>query len=1055
MKHFRSKILLAFLLIFGLLPIAFSDWIVSDKDNNVSVDESSKTPVCYINSDTEANRYYAIEKALQKANSGDIVYVIPKTNPTINHDCEIKSGVTLIIGGLTKGGTFIKDSNGNYTYADHGVTNEKDASTLENSADNRGPHFTTETFADSYTTKKGIHGEDVIVEYSDTYRQNLVTLNATLTISNNSQLNIGGRLGREGAGISGLTTGDYCEIVMTGKGKIENYGIIDCLGYIKQQDADAKNAIVNCYSGSTMKMPFIIQDFNGGNYTVACNPKEGEGQKVMPFNEWVCCNVQVKQTYFYNSALKGYYDVYNSTHLSKMGVTIQKGHKWGEVDLIGSSNAVITFDNNKKDGKVVFDVITDDYKHTTISSNRIINKKNRLSFYGNCGINQMKIPNPMPDLEKYSWILSGITNVEIGDVYTSKFFFSLNHYYDADIYGTLNVGTDQKVLPGCNITVKKGGTLKITSKVIFVENLDEVAAGATKAYKYPTIYNQAKNNSSVLNALKVEGSLVVDGAKSAIGGKIYSSTIDSSVDLLGANAVNVTYKEGANGVMNGFNFDLTYQDPAQSENARGPVLSGSSVSVSDFSKSMYVYTQEGNNIGWKAATDLDTFNVIFHLNGGSASYDDGYKKNFYLKKGETKTITSISMEEPTKSHYTFEGWYLDGSFATSLSSGVEVKNGTVLNLYAKYGLTKYQVTYNIQNASDIEANFVNPNTLTEFTYTDFVNNGSSYHIEDATSNIPDQIMFDGWYTDPSYSIDSKLSGNNITECKNYDLYGRFVKVRPRIKIEGVYISGTNVFTVDENGKLPSEVISAIDQTISESKKDVNDFKYITGLSLTQNGSPISVSSYVFTDNQKLFLLKNDKNVVNYVLDSNTTLKKYFVRDDVTGNIFGNVKPVFDLDTDLNSNSAYTNNQGRHVYKWKTGDTILANDSSTEQDVSAYINSTSDSSYSLTAWWAYKLIVDVKSSGSENAKITCSSLGWNNQEMKPSNKYEGYVPTSEKIKITINNAVWAFGITKTTKVISTNGLFDGSNKATPAGDGNPWSIEKAMPDYCVTITITKG
>ena len=624
MKHFRSKILLAFLLIFGLLPIAFSDWIVSDKDNNVSVNESSKTPVCYINSDTEANRYYAIEKALQKANSGDTVYVIPKTNPTINHDCTIKSGVTLTIGGLTKGGAFIKDSNGNYTYADHGVTNEKDASTLENSADNRGPHFTTETFADSYTTKKGIHGVDV-VEYSDTYRQNLVTLNATLTISNNSQLNIGGRLGRESAGISGLTTGDYCEIVMTGNGKIENYGIIDCLGYIKQQDADAKNAIVNCYSGSTMKMPFIIQDFNGGIYTVACNPKKG--QKVMPFNEWVCCNVQVKQTYFYNSALKGYYDVYNSTHLDMVVITIKKGHKWGEVDLIGTSNAVITFDNNKKDGKVAIDVITDDYKHTTISSNRIINKKNKVSFYGNCGINQMKIPNPMPGLEAGQ----GLTNVQIGDVYTSNFFFSLNHYYDADIYGTLNVGTDQKVLPGCNVTVKKTGALKISSKVIFVENLEEVASGATKAYKYPTIYNQKTNSGSVLNALHVEGSLIVDGSSSAIGGKIYSSTVDASIDLLSANSTNVTYKEGANGTKNKLNFNLTYQDPAQSENARGPVLSGSSVSVSDFSKSMYVYTQEGNNIGWKAATDLDTFNVTFHLEGGSASYEDGYKKDFYLK----------------------------------------------------------------------------------------------------------------------------------------------------------------------------------------------------------------------------------------------------------------------------------------------------------------------------------------------------------------------------------------------------------------------------------------
>lgn len=940
MKHFRSKILLAFLLIFGLLPIAFSDWIVSDKDNNVSVNESSKTPVCYINSDTEANRYYAIEKALQKANSGDTVYVIPKTNPTINHDCTIKSGVTLTIGGLTKGGSFIKDSNGNYTYADHGVTNENDNSSLENSADNRGPHFTTETFADSYTTEKGKHGENVIVEYSDTYRQNLVTLNATLTISNKSQLNIAGRLGRESAGISGLTTGDYCEIVMTGKGTINNYGIIDCLGYIKQQDADAKNAIVNCYSGSTMKMPFVIQDFNGGIYTVACNPKKG--QKVMPFNEWLCCNVQVKQNYYYNSALKGYYDVYNSTHMNMVVVTIHKGHKWGEVDLIGASNAVITFDNNKKDGKIVVDVITDDYKHTTISSSRIINKKNKLSFYGNCGINQMKIPNPMPGLEAGQ----GLTNVQIGDVYTSNFFFSLNHYYDADIYGTLSVGTNQKVLPGCNVTVKESGALKISSNVIFVENLDEVGSGATKGYKYPTIYNQKTNSGSVLNALQVEGSLVVDGSSAAIGGKIYSSTVDASVDLLSANSANVTYKEGANGVRDGLNFNITYQDPAQSENARGPVLSGSSVSVSDFTKSMYIYTQEGSNIGWKAATDLDTFNVTFHLIGGSASYADGYKKDFYLKKGEIKTITSISMEEPTKSHYSFEGWYLDGSFATPLSSGVEVKNGTVLNLYAKYGLTKYQVTYNVQNASDIDANFVNPNTLTEFTYTDFVNNGNSYHIEDATSNIPDQIMFDGWYTDPSYSIDSKLSGNNITECKNYDLYGRFVKVRPTIKIVDPYFDGyTNTFIVDENGKLSSDAIGSINQTVSLIRKDGDKAQYITGYEFDGVAIDlVDLKNYVFTDSGVINLSKADKYQVKYDYGTKGVTSKYYTRDS-SGLVEGT--PI------MNDPACYDDND-RHYFDWKSGSSYYGNN-----EIVKILNENKDKNdFTFTARWAYRVDINI-------------------------------------------------------------------------------------------------
>lgn len=688
MKYFRTKFFLAFIIFFGLLPIAFSDWIVSDKGNSVSIKGSSNVPVCYINKDEASNRYYALETALKNSKSGDIIYVIPKTNPVINHDCEIKAGVTLTIGGLTKGGNYIKDDNGNYIYADHGVANESDASSQENSSENRGPHLTKEDFPDSYSTSKGIHGETVIEEYSNTYRKNLVLLNASLKISSSNgnvqagRLNIAGRLGRENIGLSGATSGDYCEIVMTGKGKIENYGIIDCLGYIKQKDKNASSSVVNCYQGSTVKVPFIITDFNGGTYTVSCNPKSG--QKVMPFNEWLTCNVQVKQVYFYKSNLNGYYDAYNNSHMDFKVVTIKKGHKYGEVNLIGMSNSVITFDSKKIDGKIVVDIITDDYEHTIMSSNRVINKKMKLSFYGTCSINQMKLPNPMPGLEVGSFL----TNVDIGDVYTSEYFFSVNHYFDVDIFGVLNVGTNQKVLPGCTITVKKGGTLKIASQVIFVENLDELSSGATKVNKYPTIYNQKVNVSSVMNALNVEGSLVVDGSSAALGGKIYSTTLDSSVDLLGANSLNVTYYEAANGVRSGLNFNMTYQNPAQSENARGPIMSNSNVSVSDFSKSLYIYTQEDNAIGWKAATDLDSYNITFHLNGGNAVYGDGFKKEFYLKKGITKTITTISMEEPTKEHYIFEGWYLDNTFSIPLSNGANVSNGVSLSLYAKYGVAK-------------------------------------------------------------------------------------------------------------------------------------------------------------------------------------------------------------------------------------------------------------------------------------------------------------------------------------------------------------------------------
>lgn len=768
----------------------------------------------------------------------------------------------------------------------------------------------------------------------------------------------------------------------------------------------------------------------------------------MPFNEWTCCNIQVKQTYEYNSNLKGYYDAYNSNEQNLIVVTVYKGHKTGKVDLIGVSNSVITFDNNKKDGKIVIDVSTDDYEHTKISSGKIINKKNLISFYGTSMINQMKIPNPMPGLQ----LFSKLTNVDIGDVYTSSYLFSVNHYFDVDVYGTLNVTTDQKVLPGSKVTIKKSGVLKIASKVIFVENLEEAASGATKVYKYPTVYNQKNKADEVLNALNVEGSLVVDGGSSALGGKVYSSTLNSSIDFLGANSLNVTYKEAASGARSDLNFNVTYQDPPQSENARGPVLSNANVTVSDFNKSLYVYLSENEKNGWKEATDLDSYHAVFHLNGGSADYIDGYEKDYYIPKGESRTITSLSINEPYKEYYDFVDWYLDESLTKPLSSGVTVKNGTTLNLYAKYGATKYQVSYVLDNISGIEAVLTNPNTLTEFTHEGLVANGGAYHIEDATSSQPDRIVFEGWYTDASFSSDSKLSNNDITECKDYILYGRFVKVRPKVTIEGLSFDGKNVFMVDENGRLPSDVVQNINRRISESKMDVDDSKYITGLSLSSGGDSINFSSYEFSQDQTLYLVTSDKCVVNYVLDSNLVLKKYFTRDEY-GKIFGDVRPVFDLDV-LNDNSTYTKNGERHIYRWKVGNTVLENDNSSAQDIYSYINSTSNSSYTFNTWFAYRLIVDVKSAGSENVKITCSFIDWDSKEVKKGDKYTEYVASGEKLGFYIKNAVWAFGITKTTKISSTNNVISGKNEATAAGGGY-WSKEINMPEYAVTITIEKG
>lgn len=1023
--------------LFFLVPTAYAAWLISGLTIEEAVNESNLQPICYINTNEKGNQYYAIETALNKANSGDTIYVIPKTNPVIKYNCTIKSGVTLTLGGLTRiennvrkylylnsEGKYTYEDTGAYAYKDRGVENESDASSNENTPENRGPHISLNYFADSQ---------------ADYYCQNRITLNAALTINAGGTLNIAGRLGSEGWGLSGATTGDYCEIVMnSGVASIQNSGTIDCCGFIKIKDQNASQAQLNCLTGSKVFAPFIICDFNGGAYSAACNQKNS--QKVIPFNQWLVCNIQTRQIYHYGSSLTGYYDAYNSSYMSKLGITIKKGHKTGNVNLIASSNSVITL---LKSGKVTINTSTDDYSKTVIT-NGIVNKKMKIRFEGRSEIGKMIIPNPMPGLSK----LSFFTNVEIDDVDTSNFFFSVNHYYDFEIWGSVNVTTSQKILPGSNVTVMNGGVLDINAPTIFVENLDETANGATKANKYPTIYNQSANPNELRNALINNGTVNVS-SNGSLAGKIYSSNLDSTLNLNEAKALNISYKEAAKGEMDTPNFNLTYQNNDISANANGPLLTGSGVAVSDLSKKIYIYTAEDNANGWKEATNLDSYTITYHLNGGTADVKDGETKTSYLKQGMTKTIYSASIADPTKKYFVFDGWYRDSNLSLPLKAGYEVKNGTHLDLYAKYSYERYTVEYSIENQSGIEDVIItNPNEkFVSFTQKDLSAVGS-FVIEEATSNKPNQIMFDGWYTSQDYSAASKLDGNLISECKSYVLYARFIKIRPKVTIDDPYFVGiTNTFTVGEDGKLPSDVIGSINQRLSEIRTDSDKAQYVNGykdgdISITLD----ELKNYVFNANTTLTLSKGDKYYVSYVFDSNIIEKKYYTRNS-TNIVEGN--PVL-------SDATIHDNNDRHFYKWKLNNdknNSFENQDSESNVVSWLNNNKNNNNLSINVWWAYHLIVNVDSLGTKNGQITCPYLWKGSKEFGTAGKnlINDYVPTEEKISVNIPRYdAWSWN--SATRVNSTNNFIKGDNKG---GINSYNSGDKQFPAYPLTITFSKA
>ena len=259
----KNLIILLTILLFPLLLITgVSSWvIVGEKSLEVGTNASSSTYVCYINSDTEGNRYTRIEKALEVASSTnkDVVYVKPKTNPTIYKDCVIKSGVTLCL-----------------PY--EGTTYENTARSL------------TSLFADADSTS---------VEKN---RQNSVKVAENVKITNNGTIIIGGEIGIGASQkLTGHTAGKYCEIVMGKNASIDNNsgGIINCFGYIKEAFPNTESQI-NLFNGSTIFLQLVLYDFKGGTYSSAAVTNN-----VMPFDVYDFPNSHVTMNFYYGSKLTG------------------------------------------------------------------------------------------------------------------------------------------------------------------------------------------------------------------------------------------------------------------------------------------------------------------------------------------------------------------------------------------------------------------------------------------------------------------------------------------------------------------------------------------------------------------------------------------------------------------------------------------------------------------------------------------------------------------------------------------------------------------------------
>ena len=148
---------------------------------------------------------------------------------------------------------------------------------------------------------------------------------------------------------------------------------------------------------------------------------------------------------------------------------------------------------------------------------------------------------------------------------------------------------------------------------------------------------------------------------------------------------------------------------------------------------------------------------------------------------------SVSLSDPTRPGYKFEGWYSDSSFKKACSS-ISAGSMGEKTFYAKWTAIGYTITYNLNGGINSD----NPEAFT---------------VEDSFSlKAPSRTgyEFKGWYLDSSYS--TKVDSINAGTIGDISLYAKWQAIEYKITYDlngGNAVSNRTTYTVEDSFSLKS------------------------------------------------------------------------------------------------------------------------------------------------------------------------------------------------------------------------------------------------------------
>lgn len=295
--------------------VGFASWILpSQKEYSINNRDTQSKPVAYIVG-KEKIKYTSIEKALNVAQSGDIVCVIPPSKPNYNdntnknlpdqvtykisRDCEIKPGVTLFIPTDSFSEKQVMDSSSLNSYIESMKKSQRD---------------------------QGNGGYDGFAENSpNKYLRITLEIDSGKTITNNGTLLISGYLsgGTNNGGSIGQTSHSYSRILLKGNAKIKqtsDSAITYCFGFIDETTDDSSLFLVE---KGKLYVPLLLNDYRGFVYSYSMTGGAIDKQRCSPFNVLqvrnICCRTKIS----YSASVFALINVYVKYDSLEVDETIQ------------------------------------------------------------------------------------------------------------------------------------------------------------------------------------------------------------------------------------------------------------------------------------------------------------------------------------------------------------------------------------------------------------------------------------------------------------------------------------------------------------------------------------------------------------------------------------------------------------------------------------------------------------------------------------------------------------------------------------------------------------